>query len=265
VPLCAMGLGARLLCPACGPLALLGGFETSDPSARRSRRRLSSSDHPKPPGAEVLLAAPLPLSKGLGATAGALRATPMGWGPPASASEIRIPRWGSRPPVWRTATLLLSRVGSVARIAVLSPGRRKAHGCSGGGSWTQGQKFPNNPSHQDRKLVPGQIGARPALDPVDVVRASDQQHRRGLLCSGTIRCFRRSPTTCINVRPPIAKLLILSNTGRKSGERDDLVLHSLRSSADPSLGRTRRSLASALAITQLLRQFSHLALPRVGM
>jgi hypothetical protein len=50
----------------------------SDPSARRSRRRLSSSDPSEPPGAEVLLAAPLPLSKGLGATAVVLGAAPAG-------------------------------------------------------------------------------------------------------------------------------------------------------------------------------------------
>jgi hypothetical protein len=93
----------------------------------------------------------------------------------------------------------------------------------------------------------------------------NQQHKRGLLCSGVIRRFRRSPTMCIDVRPPIAKPLILSNTGRNSGERDGLVLHCLWSSAGPSLGRTRRSLASALAITQSLRQFSHLAPPKVGM
>jgi hypothetical protein len=78
----------------------------------------------------------------------------------------------------------------------------------------------------------------------------NQQHRRGLLYSGTIRRFRRSPITCIDVKPPVAKPLILSNTDRNSGERDSLVLHSLRSSAGPSLNRTRRSLASALAITQ---------------
>jgi hypothetical protein len=60
-----------------------GGSETNDPSARRSRRLLSSSDTPAPPGVEELLAAPLPLSKGQGATmgawealAGALGATP---------------------------------------------------------------------------------------------------------------------------------------------------------------------------------------------
>jgi hypothetical protein len=93
----------------------------------------------------------------------------------------------------------------------------------------------------------------------------NQQHRRGLLYSGAIRRFRRSPTTCIDVRPPVAKPLILSNTGRNSGEMDGLVLHCLRSSAGPSLSRTRRSLASALAITQSLRQFSYLAPPKVGM
>jgi hypothetical protein len=70
---------------------------------------------------------------------------------------------------------------------------------------------------------------------------------------------------CIDVRPPVTKPLILSNTGRNSRERDDLDLHCLRSSAGPLLGRTRRSLASVLAITQSLHQFSHLAPSKVGM
>jgi hypothetical protein len=43
-PLRAVGLGAGLLDPTSSPLALLGGSETSDPSARRSLRHLSSSD-----------------------------------------------------------------------------------------------------------------------------------------------------------------------------------------------------------------------------
>jgi hypothetical protein len=42
--------------------------------------------------------------------------------PPAGASEIRIPRWESRPLVWQTTTPLLSKVDSVAKIAVLNPG-----------------------------------------------------------------------------------------------------------------------------------------------
>jgi hypothetical protein len=35
------------------------------------------------------------------------------------------------------------------------------------------KSFPSNPSHQDCQLVLGQISARPALDPVDVVRAGE--------------------------------------------------------------------------------------------
>jgi hypothetical protein len=86
----AMGPGAGLLGSACSPLALLGGSETSDPSARCSLRRLSFSDPSESPGVEALLASPLPLSKGLGAGL-VLGAASVGWGPLASASEIRIP------------------------------------------------------------------------------------------------------------------------------------------------------------------------------
>jgi hypothetical protein len=127
------------------------------------------------------------------------------------------------------------------------------------------KSFPSDPSHKDCQLVPRQVDARPALDPADVVRVGEPAEQARLLCSGAIQRFRRLPTTCIDVRPPVAKPLILSNTGRNSGARDDLVLHRLRSSVDPSLSRTRRSLASALAITQSLRQFSDLTPPRVGM
>jgi hypothetical protein len=226
----------------------------SDLSARRSRRRLSS-DPPAPPGVEALLAAPLPLSKGLGATAGALGAAPVGWGPPAGVSEIYILRWGSRPPVWRTATPLSPRVGNLAKIAVLGPGSSQSAGMFWGRIRDSGTKVsPVIPptrtaiSSQDRSVL-GPCWIRPV----------NQQHWRSLLCSDAIRRFRRSLTTCIDVRPPVAKPLILSNTDKNSGAKDGLVLHSLRSSAVPSLGRTRQSLASALAITQSLRQFSHLA------
>ena len=117
----------------------------SDPSARHSLRCLSSSDPPELPGAgapvEVPLAAPLPLSKGLGATVGvALRATPMGWGPPVGASKIRIPLWGSRPPVWRTAMPLSSRVGTMAKIVVLRPGSSLSAGMFWGSIRDSGMK-----------------------------------------------------------------------------------------------------------------------------
>jgi hypothetical protein len=79
------------------------------------------------------------------------------------------------------------------------------------------------------------------------------------------RRFRKSPITCMEVRPPVAKVSILSSIGRSSGNSDGWVLQSLRSRVGPLLGRTRQSLASALAITQSARQFSHLAPPRVEM
>jgi hypothetical protein len=99
-PLRALGLGAGFLGPTSSPLTLLGGSEMNDPSARRSLRRLSSSEPSELPGAEAPLVAPLPLSKGLGATAGpTLGAGPAGWGPPAGTPGIQIPWRGSRPPV----------------------------------------------------------------------------------------------------------------------------------------------------------------------
>jgi hypothetical protein len=91
----------------------------------------------------------------------------------------------------------------------------------------------------------------------------NQQHRRGLPYNNMTRRFRKSPTTCIEVRPPAASSLMLSSTGSNSGAMDGLALHCFRSSLGLSLGRARRSLASVLTITQSLRKFSHLASPRV--
>jgi hypothetical protein len=127
------------------------------------------------------------------------------------------------------------------------------------------KSLPSNPPTRSSSLsrdrsVPGPRWIlQMSFEPVN------QQDMRGLFYSGVIRRFRRSPTTCIDVRPPVAKTLILSNTGRNSSERDGLVLHCLRSSVGPLVGRMRWSSASVLAITQSLRQFSHLAPPKVGM
>jgi hypothetical protein len=52
-------------------------------------------------------------------------------------------------------------------------GHRRAQGCSGEYQGLRDKSFPSNPSHQDCQLVPGQIGAWPALDPADVVRAGE--------------------------------------------------------------------------------------------
>jgi hypothetical protein len=65
------------------------GSKISDPSVRRNRRRLSSSDPPVPPRAEELLAGLLPLSMELGATAGPAL------GPPWRARDPQLVHQGS--------------------------------------------------------------------------------------------------------------------------------------------------------------------------
>jgi hypothetical protein len=140
VPLRALGLGAGLLGPTGSPLTLLrGGMKQM--THRRGAAGVASL--PSTPGAtwgRGTACSPFALVQGAGAAAGALGATPAGWGPPAGTSEIWIPWWGSRPPVWRTATPLLSRVGSVAKIAVLNPGSSQSAGMPWGGLGTQGRR-----------------------------------------------------------------------------------------------------------------------------
>jgi hypothetical protein len=64
---------------------------------------------------------PLPLSEELGTAGEALGATSADWEPPTGAPGMWIPWWGSRPPVWRTATPLSSRVGNQASTADRNP------------------------------------------------------------------------------------------------------------------------------------------------
>jgi hypothetical protein len=88
-------------------------------------------------------------------------------------------------------------------------------------------------SSKDRS-VPGPRWIRPmSFGPVN------QQLRRALFYSGGIRHFKKSPTTCIDVRPPTTKLLILSSTGSNSGASDGLALHCFWSSLGPSLDSVR--------------------------
>jgi hypothetical protein len=183
VPLRALSLGASLLGTTSSSLAFLGGSETSDPSARRGLRYLSFSDPPELPGAEALLAAPLPLSKELGAAAGpAQGARPAGWGPPAGTPRIWIPRRGpnrrSDEPPHRY------RRGSAAwpgpPFAALD--HHRASGCPGEYQGFRDKRLTSNPLHQEFQFLSGQISTRPALDPTDIIRACEPaaQARRTL-------------------------------------------------------------------------------------
>jgi hypothetical protein len=205
---------------------------------------------------------PCPRGWGRGGT---LEPALAGWEPPAGTPGIWIPWWGSRPPVWRTATLLSSRVGSQSKIAALSPASSQSGGMPWGGIKDSGTKdspvipFTKTSSSSQDKSVTGPRWIQPmSFEPVN-------QHRCALYCSSAIQRFRKSPTTCIDVRPPTARLLILSSMGSNSGTNDGSALHCFRSSLGLSLGSARWSLSSALAITQSARQFSHLAPPREEM
>src|SRR6185503_16014545 len=83
------------------------------------------------------------------------------------------------------------------------------------------------------------------------------QAGRGLYFRGAIRRFKKSPSTCSEVRPLSASDLILPSTESKSGGRDGLALQDPRSEAGPSVGMARRSLASVVAMTHSLRHSSH--------
>ena len=138
----------------------------------------------------------------------------------------------------------------MAKIAVLNPGSSQSAGMPWGRIRDSGMKdspvipFTRTSSSSQDRSVPGPCWIRSmSFGPVN------QQHRRALRYSDAIQRFRKSPTTCIDVRPPVARLLILSSTGRNSGAGDGLVHPCLRLRAGPLLGSMRRSLASALAIT----------------
>jgi hypothetical protein len=98
-PLRTVGLGACLLGPACGPLALLGRLQNERPVSTMQPASPLLLRPPRTNWGGGAACSPFTLVQGLGATAGALGAAPAGWGPPAGAFEIRIPRWGSRSPV----------------------------------------------------------------------------------------------------------------------------------------------------------------------
>jgi hypothetical protein len=142
-PLRVAGLGAGLFDPTCNPLALLGGSETSDPSARRSLRRLSSSDSPELPGRRHYLQPLFPC--------------PRGWGPWRDWRWEPHQRAGDPQPVHQRSG---SRRGGLDRRSGEPPrrchrgsatwprspssglGYHRAPGCPGGLLGIQGQKSP---------------------------------------------------------------------------------------------------------------------------
>jgi hypothetical protein len=84
-------------------------------------------------------------------------------------------------------------------------------------------------------------------------------------CRGAMRHLKKSPRTTRDVRPPLARVLTRSSTGSSSASRDGVAFQQLRSRRGALVCSSRRSLASVMAMTQSLRQSSHLALEKALM
>jgi hypothetical protein len=145
-----------------------------DPSARCSRCRLSPSDLPEPPGAEELLAAPLPLSEGLRAAGGSSGA---GIGGPETSGRytrdlnptVGVPAASLAnryPPLVEGRQPIQDRCPQPLVVAERRNVLRRDQGLSDEG-------LTSNPLHQEFQFLPGQVSAWPAMDPAEVVRASE--------------------------------------------------------------------------------------------
>jgi hypothetical protein len=270
-PLRALRLGVGPLGPASCPLTLLGWVRNK---GRVNDKRPIGATQPASP---VFLRVP-GATRGGGATC-SLCPCPRGWGRGGS-TRTRAGRLGTSrrcigdldPAVGVLAAGLADRHAALVegrqpgQDRRPQPGSSKSAGMSWGGirdSWMKDSPvipFTRSSSSSQNRSVPGPRWIRPmSFGPVN------QQHRRALLCSGAIQRFRKSLTTCIDVRTLVARVLILSSMGSNSSASDGLALHCFRSSLGPSLGSARRSLASVLAITQSAHQFSHLVPPREEM
>jgi hypothetical protein len=176
-----------------------------------------------------------------------------------------IPRLGS-PPSCRTARPPSSRVGIVARTtersawsshrALIPLGRTRD-------SWLNASPVIARIDASSSALVKSEPGQRAILqesfDPVYMQAILDR------CCRGAMRRLRKSPSTIMDVRPPLASSLTRFRTGPISAGNEGLAFQVLRSLRGLSVGSFRHSLASVLAMTQPSRQSSHLALEKALM
>jgi hypothetical protein len=174
-PLHTVGLGARLLGPAYGPLALLGRLRNERPI---SAMQAASPLFLRPPGATWgggAARSPFTLIQGAGGHSGGARSRTRGLG--TSSWCIGDPD----PAVGVPASSLADRYATLVEGRQHGQDRRpqpwviaKRRDALGEDQGLRDESFPSDPSHQDSQLIPGQVGAWPTLDPADVVQAGEQ-------------------------------------------------------------------------------------------
>jgi hypothetical protein len=84
-------------------------------------------------------------------------------------------------------------------------------------------------------------------------------------CRGAMQHFKKSPSTIMDVRPPLASSLIRFRTGSSPAGSDGLAFQVLRSLWGLSVGSSRRSWGSASVMTQSSHLSSHFALEKARM
>jgi hypothetical protein len=123
VPLCVVALGVGLLGPICSLLALLGGLRNERPISATQPASPLLLRPPGPTWGGGTACSPFSLVQGVGGHGGIGTGSHTdGLGTPSRCTRNPDPVEGSWPPVWQTATPLSSKVGNVAKIAVLRPG-----------------------------------------------------------------------------------------------------------------------------------------------
>jgi hypothetical protein len=162
---------------------------------------------------------------------------------------IRIPLLGS-PLTCQTARPPSSRVGSDALTAVrIAWSSYKALIPLGSTSSSGAYALPviarirTSSSTLDRSEPAPCMILLQSFTPVNMQAILDH------CCRGAMRRLRKSPSTIINIRPPLARVWTRSSTRSSSAGRDGLAFQLLRSRRGPSVGSSRRSLASVMAMT----------------
>jgi hypothetical protein len=133
-----------------------------------------------------------------------------------------MPRLGSPLTCW-TARSPSSRVGSDARIVVRIPWSSHRALIPLGSTSSSGvyaslviPQISTSSSASDRFVPAPRSILLQSFTPVNMQAILDRY------CSGVMRRLRKSPSTIIDVRPPLARTLIRSSTGSSSAGRDGL-------------------------------------------